>query len=129
MNYRKSSVFNAWQLLIHCKSIKPIQILILENFSCGSNTGSYSDHTLSSTDEAYGNALSSIEDTTCGIRRQVSNQNNLTSELETKRKMMTQLNDQLKVRYGICVGRRDSLELIEISKIKEITEILLSSMA
>ena len=53
---------------------------------------------VSSTDEAYGNALSSIEDTSCGIRRQVSNKSNLTSELETKKKMMIQLNDQLKVR-------------------------------
>ncbi|XP_028409524.1 intersectin-1-like isoform X2 [Dendronephthya gigantea] len=58
-------------------------------------------------DEAYGNALSSIEDTTCGIRRQVSNKNNLISELETKRKMMIQLNDQLKHIRAELQGQMD----------------------
>ena len=53
------------------------------------------------TDEAYGNVLSSIKDSTCGIRRQVSNKNNLIGEMETKKKMIEQLDEQLKVKILI----------------------------
>ncbi|XP_046849050.1 intersectin-1-like [Xenia sp. Carnegie-2017] len=47
-------------------------------------------------DEAYGNALSSIEDTTSGIRRQIMSRNNVQSEVKTKFQMANELNSKLK---------------------------------